>query len=272
MVGAGVLVESYPTDLMLVDDVKSEEEVSSMSRRSSKRKTSSSFNAHIDYEQDSDSDYSPQRTPRERNPSAVSANQVSSRDEEEYLASILLMIKTCDSLPAIVVTQEFPTERLELVSRVHLSLANASAPKTSPNKRNKKSQSDDSSTDRSSREERSSRKELSRFAQAIGGAGYITPNDGSEVESPAAVSRSSRGASGQSSKDAQKKGKGRRFMRFACDKHRREHVKCPDNCPLRKQNREEYNHSESSDDSRRNFLQSSENFEDDNNAGDDVFC
>lgn len=29
--------------------------------------------------------------------------------------------------------------------------------------------------------------------------------------------------------------KGRRWVRFACEKHRREHARCPDNCPLRKE-------------------------------------
>jgi len=29
-------------------------------------------------------------------------------------------------------------------------------------------------------------------------------------------------------------GRGRRWVRFACEKHRREHARCPDNCPMRK--------------------------------------
>jgi len=28
--------------------------------------------------------------------------------------------------------------------------------------------------------------------------------------------------------------RGRRWVRFACEKHRKEHSRCPDNCPMRK--------------------------------------
>ncbi len=34
--------------------------------------------------------------------------------------------------------------------------------------------------------------------------------------------------------DDDKKKKGRRWLRFACEKHRREHTKCSENCPHRK--------------------------------------
>lgn len=277
MAGVDVLQDYQRADMDCDEPVQSEQQGQSMSRRTSKRKTASGFDASLidfqdAFEEDSDSDYAAERTSAKRNIIQKDASQVSSRDEEEYLASILLMIKTCDTLPAVLVTQDLPAERLELVSRVHQSLTNASGVKTPPTKRNKKQHPNDTSD---SREERTAKRELSRMtlAQTIGGAGSSrnqgTPSsEGSEMEGPATVSR--RGAAASPSVPREKKGKGRRFMRFACDKHRREHVKCPENCPLRKQNREDAQ-SESSDDSQRGFLNSSESFEDDNH-GDDMFC
>lgn len=280
MAGVDVLQESYPREDMDLDEVPSDSQTPSTSRRVNKRKTASGFDASlIDFQdvfdEDSDSDYAAERTSAKRNITQPDASQVTSKDEEEYLASILLMIKTCDSLPAVLLTQDLPAERVELLSRVNQSLTNAAGVKTPPTKRNKKSQSNESMMDRNNREERTSKREQSRltFAQTIGGAGSsrnlgINSSEGSEVESPATVSR--RGAAASPSTPRERKGKGRRFMRFACDKHRREHVKCPENCPLRKQHREDAQ-SESSDDSRRGFLNSAESFEDDNH-GDDMFC
>lgn len=278
MAGVDVIQDSYPREDMDLDEVPSDQQRQSLPRRTTKRKSASNFDGSLidfqdAFDEDSDSDYAAEKTSARRNPTQSDAAQVTSKDEEEYLASILLMIKTCDSLPAVVTTQDLPAERLELLSRVHQSLTNASGVMTPPLKRNKKSQSNDTFTDRM-KEERTGRREQSRmtFAQTIGGAGSsrnlgLTSSEGSEVDSPATVSR--RGAASPSTPRGERKGKGRRFMRFACDKHRREHVKCPENCPLRKQHREDAQ-SESSDDSRRGFLNSAESFEDDNH-GDDMF-
>jgi hypothetical protein len=40
--------------------------------------------------------------------------------------------------------------------------------------------------------------------------------------------------SGATKKAAKESGRGRRWVRFACEKHRREHARCPDNCIMRK--------------------------------------
>jgi len=42
------------------------------------------------------------------------------------------------------------------------------------------------------------------------------------------------GSSTTTNNTTKENGKGRRWVRFACEKHRREHARCPDNCPLRK--------------------------------------
>jgi hypothetical protein len=42
------------------------------------------------------------------------------------------------------------------------------------------------------------------------------------------------GAGAKFSASKEGKGRGRRWVRFACEKHRREHARCPDNCVMRK--------------------------------------
>lgn len=110
MAGVDVLQESYPREDMDLDEVPSDSQTPSTSRRVNKRKTASGFDASlIDFQdvfdEDSDSDYAAERTSAKRNITQPDASQVTSKDEEEYLASILLMIKTCDSLPAVLLTQ-----------------------------------------------------------------------------------------------------------------------------------------------------------------------
>lgn len=54
--------------------------------------------------------------------------------------------------------------------------------------------------------------------------------EGSRAPSP--VLSSPKESSGKNKSEGKKKG--RRWMRFACEKHRREHTKCSENCPMRK--------------------------------------
>jgi len=55
------------------------------------------------------------------------------------------------------------------------------------------------------------------------------------VSSPVSRRKLSNGSVRKTSPGARdSNSRGRRWVRFACEKHRREHARCPDNCPMRK--------------------------------------
>jgi len=66
-----------------------------------------------------------------------------------------------------------------------------------------------------------------------------SPLEGSEAttvvrKKPNNITKKSLSSSSPSSLAQHNNGRGRRWVRFACEKHRREHARCPDNCPMRK--------------------------------------